>query len=91
MKVRANEIKPDKVEKTDKVDKSVRSISSQEQLYKYNNQNSQIVTSMTNMGVGLGSHKKKPKLVTLATSNPGMTHSNKKSKNLNETLSISRN
>lgn len=38
---------------------------------------------MTNMGVGLGSHKKKPKLVTLATSHSGQAHSTKKSKNLN--------
>ena len=65
-------------------DKSVRSISSQEQLNKCNNQNAQVVSSMANMGVGLGSHKKKPKLVTLTTSNSNHGQSTKKSlKNLN--------
>lgn len=46
-------------------DKNVRSMSSQEQLIKY--QNSVVVTSMADIGVGL-SNKKKPKLVTLTSS-----------------------
>lgn len=43
---------------------------------------------MANMGVGLGSHKKKPKIVTLVTSNSNNGRSSKKSKILNQTLSI---
>lgn len=45
---------------------NLRSNSSQDKLIRY--QNSLVVSSMANMGVGLSNSKKKPKLVTLTAS-----------------------
>lgn len=45
---------------------NLRSNSSQDKLMRY--QNSLVVSSMANMGVGLSNSKKKPKLVTLTAS-----------------------
>lgn len=71
-------------------EKNIRSMSSQEQLMK--SQNSLVVSSMANigMGVGLSNQKKKPKLVTLSSYQNGLTSSTtKKPKNYNELTSIS--
>lgn len=46
-------------------EKGIRSMSSNQELLKY--QNNGIISSMVNIGVGLSSNKKKPKLVTLTS------------------------
>jgi hypothetical protein len=61
-------------------DKNIRSMSSQEQLLKY--QNSVVVSSMADIGVGL-SNKKKPKLVTLTSCHNPNNSTTKKYKNYN--------
>lgn len=66
---------------------NIRSISSQEQLLK--SQNSVAMASMANMGVGLSSQKKKPKLVTLTSGQNQASSTTKKNKNYNELTSIS--